>query len=84
MKIMINGQILHQSNIFAVVLTHANLVSSFRCSKYLPKIRFSNMYLFEYKHLKRFCLKRLGIGYIFQTGRFPMAEKRMRQHIFFS
>ena len=32
----------------------ANLVSSFHGSKYLPNIIFSNVYFFEYEHLKRF------------------------------
>ena len=33
---------------------HANLVFPFRGSKYLPEIRFSNVYLFVYEYLKRF------------------------------
>ena len=33
---------------------HANLLGSFHGSKYLPKIRFSNVYIFEYEHLKSF------------------------------
>ena len=33
---------------------HANLESSFRVSKYLPKIGFSNVYFFEYERLKHF------------------------------
>ena len=37
----------------------SNLVSSIHDSKYLPKIRFSNVYFFENEHLKRYiCLKR--------------------------
>ena len=39
---------------FCCGFDHANLVSSFRVSKYLPKIRFSNVYFFECEHLKRF------------------------------
>ena len=30
---------------------HANRVSSFCGSKYLPKIRFSNVYFFEYENV---------------------------------
>ena len=33
---------------------HANLVNSFRGSKYLRKIRFCNVYFFQYEHLKNF------------------------------
>ena len=36
---------------------HANLVSSFRGSKFFPKIGFSNVYIFEYEHSKRFVRK---------------------------
>ena len=37
---------------------HANLVSSFHGSKFLPKIRFSNnVYFFEYEYIKRYVLK---------------------------
>ena len=36
MKIMINGQMLHESNIFG--FDHANCASSYLVSKYLPKI----------------------------------------------
>ena len=52
MKILINGQTLHQSNILSVVF-----VSSFRGSKNLLTIRFSNVYFFEYEHLKSFVWK---------------------------
>ena len=46
MKIMINGQMFHQSNIFAVVLT-TQLFS-------VVQIRFSNVYFYNYEHLRRF------------------------------
>ena len=36
---------------------HANLVSFFNGSKYLPKIRFSNVYFFDYENVKRFVKK---------------------------
>ena len=39
---------------FCSGLDHADLVSSFRGSKYLLKIRISNVNVFEYEHLKRF------------------------------
>ena len=49
MKIIINGQILHQSNIFAVVLTMQIL-------KVLSAVLniYQSVYFFEYEHLKHF------------------------------
>ena len=58
---------------------HASLVhvSSLRGSKYLPNIKFSNMYVFAYEHLYVLFEKiiifspvngRLGTGHIFRTG----------------
>ena len=38
---------------FCIDFEHANLVSFFRGSKYLPKNGFSNVYFFKYEHLKR-------------------------------
>ena len=52
---MIIGQLFNQSNIYAVT-TQILLVLS-HGSKYLPKIRLSNGYVFKYEHLKRFIWK---------------------------
>ena len=56
MKIMINHQMLHQSTIFAGVLT----TEIFPGSKHLQKfnnIRFSYAYFFNHEQLKRFIWK---------------------------
>ena len=39
---MINGHMLHQSNIFRSGFDHEHFVISFRGSKHLQKIKFSN------------------------------------------
>ena len=53
--------------LFCKGVDHANLVSSFHGSKYLPKIRFSIKcaFFFKYKHLKRFVIK------AYKRARFP-------------
>ena len=53
---MINGQMFHQSNIFAGVLT-TQIFKFFPWFKFLPKIRFSIVYFYKYEHLKRFVWK---------------------------
>ena len=64
---------------FCCGFDHADLVSSFRGSKYLPKFIISNVlvFVFEYEHFKRFVKKkiifsrirgRFGIGHIIQIG----------------
>ena len=60
MKITINGQMLSQCNMFALVFNNANLASSFRDSKYLPNYQkmesvmciFSNLSTYKF-YLKR-------------------------------
>ena len=39
---------------FSSSFDHAKLVSSFRGSKYLPKVRFSKVYFSKYEHFKCF------------------------------
>ena len=73
----------------------ANLVSSFRGSKYFPKIWFSNVYFFEYEHLKRFFKRwqyfrleaedwELSTFFADRCLLYMSNDIRIRQHIFFS
>ena len=80
---------------FRSAFDHANFVSSFRGSKSLPKLNsVMFFYFFKYEHLKRFvwnydnnCAWESGtfrIGGDWCFCRCAMAEKWIRQHIFFS
>ena len=78
MKITLIGQMLNHSNIFAVVFLPCKPYMLFPWFEIFTKIRFSNVYIFEYEHLKHFLFermiifspisRRLEIGHIFGTG----------------
>ena len=76
MKIMIKGQMFHQSNILAVVLTR-QILYVFSVVQIFTKVRFSKVYIFTNMSTLNVLFEkmimfsplrgRLGVGHIFRT-----------------